>query len=33
MIGLDTGSFFRLAENTDQSIRLLDTALAEERRR
>lgn len=30
MIGLDTGYFFRLAEKTDQSIRLLDTAMQEE---
>lgn len=31
MIGLDTGYFFRLAEQTDQAIRLLDTAVEEER--
>jgi predicted nucleic acid-binding protein len=30
MIGLDTGYFFRLAEKTNQSIRLLDTAMQEE---
>jgi predicted nucleic acid-binding protein len=31
MIGLDTGYFFRLAEKTNQSIELLDTAMEEER--
>lgn len=31
MIGLDTGYFFRLAEKIDQSIRLLNTAMEEER--